>query len=521
MNPPSRYQRVCHRGMSLASAFAIASLMAGCGGAAGGDDSTGYVARLVIVGPTTDTIQALKGPETFEVRVTNDGKPAPGAPVTLRLVVRAVNSLASVAGACGSIEVDGPKEATVHADADGRSRFCIDMGQRSDTLTLFVNAFSDDATDSANFVVLPGRATGVRFLSPDTAVFAGSELALNAAQVDRWDNPRVQDPVTYRSLHGAVSIAAATARGEDVGVARIVAEGIAGSDTTSISVVPRGTIASCRATEAGYTIDIVSLNLDGSGLQSLFVPAHQIACVDPVWSPDGQSLVFSMTRVVALTELPFPLHRMAAAGGIPVVLGASSGFRNEYSPEMNAAAGDWVYYALPRAADGTTNLRRMRLDGTGDESQGPVNAPGGVAWRPSLAPGARRLTYVTNNNGTTEATVRVFDLQNATISSWGVLGQWPAWRPGAEEIAYLEQLQGVPGGRQTRLHLIGSNGTGDRVVTDPAVRLSEDRITWSPDGVYLLVREYTTGLLSVVRVADGLIIPLPYSRYMTSAAWKP
>jgi hypothetical protein len=64
------------------------------------------------------------------------------------------------------------------------------------------------------------------------------------------------------------------------------------------------------------------------------------------------------------------------------------------------------------------------------------------------------------------------------------------------------------------------NGSGAHVVSVPR-RPYVEGLAWSPDGRFLLARDYDRKLLDLIEVSTATTLPLPFSRGMSAPAWKP
>jgi Tol biopolymer transport system component len=113
---------------------------------------------------------------------------------------------------------------------------------------------------------------------------------------------------------------------------------------------------------------------------------------------------------------------------------------------------------------------------------------------------------------TTGTIIRVFDYASKTVSAWGVPGQFPSWSPDGSRIAYVPQLGGT-------LRLMNSDGTNQRALTSALRTYVEGPISWSSDSKWLLARS-NAGMLDLVDVETGTVLPLPYSTTYPAGSLK-
>jgi Tol biopolymer transport system component len=93
-------------------------------------------------------------------------------------------------------------------------------------------------------------------------------------------------------------------------------------------------------------------------------------------------------------------------------------------------------------------------------------------------------------------------------------GEAPRFSPDGTWIAFGEEPN-------HQLHLIHPDGTGYRTLTPATVWVAHWGHDWSPDGTWIVIRTGAGGQLAIVRVADALLIVLPYARDMYEPTWRP
>ncbi|MGN6430536.1 MAG: TolB family protein [Gaiellaceae bacterium] len=124
------------------------------------------------------------------------------------------------------------------------------------------------------------------------------------------------------------------------GLTRITPDGTA-FDFTSGSWSPQGNeiLFSAHAPDFSYRSSIWAVHSDGSGLRQIPVPGcgglrsdqTSIGCQNPVWSPDGQKIMFERHSLIPNDH--FDLYTVNADG--------SGLFQVTNTPNLNEAGGDW------------------------------------------------------------------------------------------------------------------------------------------------------------------------------------
>jgi Tol biopolymer transport system component len=231
----------------------------------------------------------------------------------------------------------------------------------------------------------------------------------------------------------------------------------------------------------------------------------------PVWSADGGQVAFGVNRTS-------PINPVTAAAGSEVwvvtiadrsitVLPDLLATDLEWSPDgslLAIASGEHERVAGETLQDGGIHLYApasgaMRwLDGTRGAAQ--------LTWSPH----GRRIAYATRE-------LRVIDIdtgqQRVLAASFGAMhGIGPVWSPDGETVAYQ---RGV-GGEHSEVVLLTPGDLSDesarpRETVVPVTargsseRLDPYRVTWSPDGQYLLMMAWGSGggLVAIPASLDG------------------
>ena len=227
-----------------------------------------------------------------------------------------------------------------------------------------------------------------------------------------------------------------------------------------------------------------------------------VAAADPLWSPDGSRLAYSLT-------LPYrdpqtrsdALYTMSANGGHPtrIFVAQQSGIRLErwWPNGKGLTFRIDEQHSASLAADGLP-LYTMPLAGNPRLLTTSLGYPTWLAWSPSgrqmlLVAGGGRETW----HGKSLAICDVYAARyRALPQPSGVVSLDPTWSPSGREIAFVRARDlGDPGGfdstpmlsawvRTRTLWLASATGAGARQLTAAGSGIYEPQ--WSADGRHLL-----------------------------------
>ena len=144
----------------------------------------------------------------------------------------------------------------------------------------------------------------------------------------------------------------------------------------------------------------------------------------PVWTPDGQQLVFSSNRLDLDQLFVAPVDGRAAARAL------TGGKEHEFPLDVSADGRTLVYQQIP----GRRELWRLSL--AGEANPQPVLRGSADYWDARLSPDGRWLAYESDESGRAEIYVRPFPGPGGRhlISAGG--GHSPRWTRGGREIVY-------------------------------------------------------------------------------------
>ena len=388
-------------------------------------------------------------------------------------------------------------------DATGRARMFVRLGSLAGPARLVVAAPTVAVEDTARYTVLPGNAQRVELSPRDTTLYTGRSFTLRGTVVDAAGNPRT-GTVTYTGSVPGVSVGS-TGVVSVSAIGRYTVTGTGGgvSGSAGISVVPQGTMAA--STVPGVAQQIVVVALDGSGIRYLTSGATGSTSSQPRWIPGTDRIIYStftsdrqLLRIVDQSGTVTPFLASPPATMLD---------QADPSPSLNAPV---VYFSAVDTRCSTTLycLHRSGTDGSAPEPLGALFAPNETTWHPSSSPDGSRVAFVTGGS-----IIKVFDYASKTVLPWSVPGQYPSWSPDGSRIAFVPQ-DGGP------LHLINAaDGSGERVLTPASRPYDVLPISWSSDSKWLLARA-NAGVLDLIEVATGTVLPLAYSSEFLSASLK-
>ena len=391
--------------------------------------------------------------------------------------------------------------STGETDGAGRAAVLVQMGRRAGPARIVISVPTLGLQDTARYTVLPGQPSALLLMPADTTMYASGTYTIRGGVVDQFDNAR-SDPVVFTASSPGISVTSSgvvTART----IGRYTVTGKAGglSGSSSVSVVPEGTLAGLVYRDNG--LHIVSFNLDGSGFHDLVGVINGGIGPRPQWIPGSSTIIY--------TDLVGGLQQMRtvdASGNVSTFFPnppATMTHQAEPSPSANAPV---LYFSAydSRCPGYGYCLFRSGIDGTNPEPLGDVVGPGQGEWHPSASPDGSKVAFVTSGQ------IKVFDYSTRTVSTWGVAGDHPAWSPDGTRIAYTDPYGGP-------LHLMNADGTNQRVIGSASGGYSGFP-AWSPDSKWIIGQNVSYGILHIIEVATGNILPVTNGAGYSSLSWK-
>jgi Tol biopolymer transport system component len=254
------------------------------------------------------------------------------------------------------------------------------------------------------------------------------------------------------------------------------------------------------------------LNLDSAENKMVF-SCKQASCYRPVWSPDGNHIVY---EYMTLDE------SLASLWWLDIPTGkAQPVFQEARLPGTNASwspNGAWLSYTSPEG---------IRLDqlANGESRTIPNTLGAAVQWSPDSKSILVRDVIIKNDQFVTQ--LYLYDLASETLTNINANENMEnilaAWSPDGKSIAVVRRDLSIPRGDQ--IWLMRADGSDARVITDtPAVL--HGSLNWSPDGQYILYDLYLldsfplTSRLEMVNVKNKQVANLNVIGYNPKWIWK-
>lgn len=429
------------------------------------------------------------------VRVADtNGTPRPNVVITFSIAA-GDGQRVPAGGSAGSVD-----RIAVRSDSGGLVTVGLQLGTVVGKWTLKASDLLAGNSDTLTYVVLAGKAARVRIAPRDSAVTPSRSLSVVPTITDRWDNPAV-GTATFAVDSGQGSAAidqSGRVTGTTFGRARVRVQLVnaAAADTARVSVVPRGVIG--VAVSMGLSTDgIAMLNLDGSGYRLLAPGAADYSF--PSWSPDGSAIAYNV-------GLPTGILYRVDTSGVRTKLSPLGAMQSETWARYSYD-GQYIYFTGGYYPD-SLDTYRMRADGTGPRIRVTPPRPGSDRyWKASPSPDGSLLAY-------SEAgfALHLYDLATSTDRTLQTNGhaESPRFSPDGQWIAFADDYS-------HSISVIRPDGTGLRQVTTGGFA-SDWGHDWSPDGVWIIYQAEQA--LRIVRVSDGLTLPLAYTRGFYFPTWR-
>ncbi|HEU0078587.1 MAG TPA: hypothetical protein VFQ76_13095, partial [Longimicrobiaceae bacterium] len=384
--------------------------------------------HVISGGGVTDTVDAiLPGELVVELR-DQHGDPRAGVPVRFFSVYAPSAGQALLARPEWTGFDFGMADTT---DASGRASARVRLGRYRGEARVVAEVIGDSLTRAQTaYMVEPGAPASLSILPRDTTLYVGRSYALSTVVRDRYGHPRT-DAVRYSALVPAEARASEGGLVETVGVGRgkiLVSAGQL-SDTAHVSIPPEAVITAVGLAGSGngYRVQIVAMNLDGSG-RTAVVSSEAFSDAGYSWNRDGSALVFGYG------DHDTNLFVRSAAGDAPLLKAAAP--LQSLAYPRHSRDGAWIYFN-GRPGHQNCEIWRVRADGTGAERVGPAVDYYQRDVSPDPSPDGTRVAYSTSRVHTTMPVIRIVTLATRTVSNIDVPGVTPRWSPDGSRIAYV------------------------------------------------------------------------------------
>jgi eukaryotic-like serine/threonine-protein kinase len=219
--------------------------------------------------------------------------------------------------------------------------------------------------------------------------------------------------------------------------------------------------------------------------------------VDPVWTADGKSILFSSASGGER------LWRIESSGREPARPVASFGDRGQ-SPDVAQQLGRLAY----ERQSGDTNIWRVDLTEPDSPNGGPVSFIASTAGDagPAYSPDGRQVIFSSSRTGSVEIWACGRDGANSIqLTSLGQFCGSPRWSPDGKWVAFDSNVEG-----KFDVYVVGAEGGAvRRLTTDPA---DDARPAWSGDGEWIYFHSDRDGTIQIWKMPAGGGEPVQVTR---------
>jgi TolB protein len=262
---------------------------------------------------------------------------------------------------------------------------------------------------------------------------------------------------------------------------------------------------------------------DGGHQTRLLVGPNEAALGNPVWSPDGSQLAYTLSPLAtAVADRDVDIWVANADGSDAHLLAGGPGWQwfPRWSPDgawvaytEEALGGPWIdsgplgpavgqgpqgpgFGATGSAARPEADLWKIATDGSGTRVR--ITDTPGDDRSGTWSPDGRRLAFDSTRDGDTEIYVVDADGANPVRLTDSPGGDWAAaWSPDGRRLAFSSERSGAS--QVWSMDVDGANPA--QLTTDPEGSIWP---AWSPDGMQLAITSWRTGVSQVWAIsADG------------------
>lgn len=479
-------------------------LLAGCTGGGGAPTAPSEPGIAILSGDgKTDTISAIL-PEPVRIVVRDaQGRAATGVEVWF--------------GGCGDCGVGLlPQPTSTYAvmafdttNAFGEAGMRVRLGGRLGPVTLPISVPTLGYNDTARFTVLIGQPALLELEPADTGLIVGRSFSPRARVTDRAGNPTAETPTLASLSPATLGVSGSQVTGVEYGRGQFQAAWGDTLVTAWVSVVPQGRLAVI----AGLTIPRHLLVYDTDGANRLTVGSDGTdSQTAPAWHPSGTSLVWEVTwpstwiKSGPLTGAPSSLEMV----GAPLAVAGQPAWTLD---------GAWLYFRGSPFPSGGGEVWRVRPDGTGPERIGPAGNSRADVGRLDVAPDGATIAMQFDSSviNAEPPRIRLLSTTTGTVVTLQDIARSPRWSPDGQWLAFLGEEDF---GGYSAVFRVRPDGTDLAPVSPPGRTYhGGSGLDWSSDGEWIVASAGSR--LELIRVADGLTIPLPNTEYHTQPSWEP
>jgi Tol biopolymer transport system component len=469
--------------------FALSASLAACGGSSGSEPTVPAFSgmRIVAGADASDTV-LTKPVQALIVELLENGKPRPGVVVRFEGLLVQEADPTSPRDAGPGVFVSAIASNSFGAfvsdttDQAGRASVLVQLGTRAGDMGVQITAPELGLADTARFTVVPGKAAKVILGVRDTVVRVGGTFSLGASSTDVHGNTRSQDKLTYQALDalGTVDASGAVRAAQAVGRGTIAVRLDGIEDSARYTVVPVAKLTAVYDGPDGVP-RLATLGVDGSNLK---VIGRVYPPVYPSHSPSEDLFVYQRGSFGQGIEL------MTGSGTSRVLVNEtmlSGTYYPVFSPD-----GAFVFLSGSSTEPSKTGIYRIAVDGSGLTQ---ISSTDFGYTTPAVSPDGTRIAFSRN------AGMFVQSVATGDSVKIGRTGWFPGFSPDGQRIAYID-------GGNGSIVIARADGVSSKEIVVGAE--PESRVSWMPDGRWLLTRRYD-GLVLVNSISN-VVVPLPSLR---------
>jgi hypothetical protein len=487
---------------SRASAVAVlCCLFIGCGESTEPEVQVGaYEVEINPGSIVDDTIGTLLS-DPLIVRLKRGGRAVAGAEVRLQVESYYPQGVIRPFGTVW-LRANGQRnlvDAVLVTDRNGEIAVGVTLGERVGGGLVRIDVPSANLRDSVLYSIRPGQPVEGSIEPGDTAIYVGASYKLRARLFDRARNLREDVPLVVTSGDVVSVTSQGAVQANKVGRTSVTASVMGLSRLIGVSVVPKATFsASVRGVQSLGRSRIVTFNADGSNLRDLRPLTPPLQDANGAWSPSTREFAFESG------DSYYRLYVKNSDGGIRRLVSNSEDLDQETSASYSRD-GSMIYFR--GAWQGRWDIWRVPSAGGKAELLLRGNGFAYDIGRLSPSPDGKSLVF---NIRDQLGGLRILDLVTREVRTLHSQGTEPRWSPDGQWIAFSNY---------ENLSRIRPDGTGLEVISRSTGGLGTG-LAWSPDGEWLISQAEFSLLLNLVRVSDGLVIPLPYTMGFHHPDWS-
>ncbi|HYO87500.1 MAG TPA: hypothetical protein VER79_02570 [Candidatus Limnocylindrales bacterium] len=269
---------------------------------------------------------------------------------------------------------------------------------------------------------------------------------------------------------------------------------------------------------------LYTARLDGGDLREAGALGVDEGAWDPTFSPDGQRIVFTLSRPEAGREATGGRsHRIAVADVATGAVETVSVSGDEHTPRWSPN-GQWIAYSAYETDEAGNRAADLWVASVNDSTRTRLtDFPSGSVTMPRWSPDGDLIGFVYSAEPSRDT---LWMIGNAAGALPTQLSYAPAlaldltWLPGgASMLAVLRDFRAETSSRLWQIPLVGIADYDGQIFPPTAAALYPDYPRFSPDGGRLALR--SAYALALIELPGGEVALLPNSEGNTPPVWSP